>query len=201
MKGTSHIATNIFSAVAANSFFHIVDQSYSWHQLIQLISGPQLNVALHSEQFLHKLTYYAIVVCCARLPDIDQRVGWISRLAGGHRGCTHSCLSIILLVLFSLTLSISLPVILLSHGIVIRSSVLEEGQVILKAIVLGWTLHLLADAFTRGGIPLFWPVPVRLGFPPVSALRFKVGTILEDIVLWSIISLVSFAVGAGMLGL
>lgn len=201
MKGTSHIATNIFSAVAVNSFFHIVDKSYSWHQLMQIISSPQLNVALHSEQFLHKLTFYVIVVGCARLPDIDQRVSWISRLAGGHRGCTHSCLSILLLVLFALTLSISLPAILLAHGIVIRSLVLEEGKVILKAIVLGWTLHLLADAFTRGGIPLFWPVSTRFGIPPISALRFKVGTIMEDIVLWSIISLVSFAIGAGILGL
>ncbi len=201
MKGTSHIATNIFSAVAVNSFFHIVGKSYSWHQLTQLVDSPQFSGALYSEQFLHKLTYYAIVICCARLPDIDQRVSWIGRLSGGHRGCTHSCLSLILLVLFALTLSISLPMILLVHGIVIRSPVLEEGKVILKAIVLGWTLHLLADAFTRGGIPLFWPVPTRLGIPPISALRFKVGTIMEDIVLWSIIALVSFAVGASILGL
>jgi membrane-bound metal-dependent hydrolase YbcI (DUF457 family) len=201
VKGSSHIATNIFSAVAVNSFFHIVDKSYSWHQLMQLVGSPQLDVALHSEQFLHKLTYYVIVICCARLPDIDQRVSWIGRLSGGHRGCTHSCLSIILLVLFALLLCLCLPMILLAHGIVISPLVLEEGKVILKAMVLGWTLHLLADAFTRGGIPLFWPVPMRLGIPPISALRFKVGTIREDIMLWSIIALVSFAIGASMLGL
>ena len=201
MKGTSHIATNIFSAVAVNSFFHIVDKSYSWHQLMQLVDSPQFSGALQSEQFLHKLTYYVIVISCARLPDIDQRVRWIGRLSGGHRGCTHSCLSIILLVLFALLLLICLPMFLLAHGIVIGSLVLDEGKVILEAIVLGWALHLLADAFTKGGIPLLWPIPTRLGIPPVSAWRFKVGTIREDILLWCIIALVSFAVGASILGL
>ncbi len=201
MKGTSHIATNIFSAVAVNSYFHIVDKSYSWHQLIQLVGSPQLDGALQSGQFLHKLTYYVIIICCARLPDIDQRVKWIGRLSGGHRGCTHSCLSILLLVLFALSLFFCLPMILRTNGIVISSLVLDEGAVILKAIVLGWSLHLLADAFTKGGIPLFWPIPTRLGIPPIAALRFKVGTMMEDIVLWSIITFVSFAIGASILGL
>ncbi len=69
MKGTSHIATNIFSAVAVNSFFYIVDKSYSWHQLMQIISSPQLNVALHSEQFLHKLTLAVIAKRRAYIPS------------------------------------------------------------------------------------------------------------------------------------
>jgi membrane-bound metal-dependent hydrolase YbcI (DUF457 family) len=201
MKGRSHIATNFFSAIAVNSIFHIVDKIYSWHQIIQIVTGPQFIPALESQQFIHKMTYYALTIWIAGLPDIDQRIQWIGRLAGGHRGCTHSCLSIIMLVFFALALTVGLPMLLLSHGIVINTLWLEEGKIVLKAIVIGWTLHLLADSLTRAGIPLFWPIPARLGFPPVTALRFKVGTLVEDIVLWTIISFISFTVGAGIIGL
>ncbi|MHB8595784.1 MAG: metal-dependent hydrolase [Ktedonobacteraceae bacterium] len=201
MKGRSHIATNFFSAVAANSIFHIVDKIYSWHQIIQIVTGPQFLPALESQQCIHKVTYYVLTIWIARLPDIDQRIQWIGRLTGGHRGCTHSCLSIILLVFLALTLAVSLPILFLSHGIVINALWLEDGKVALKAIVVGWTLHLLADGLTRAGIPLFWPITTRLGFPPVPALRFKVGTLFEDIVLWIIVSAVSFTVGAGIIGL
>jgi hypothetical protein len=50
-------------------------------------------------------------------------------------------------------------------------------------------------------LSLLWPLPMRFGLPPVAFLRFKVGTLWEDIVLWTIIFLVGFGVGAGFLGL
>lgn len=201
MKGRSHIGTNVFSAVVVNNIFHLVDRVYSWHQIVQLSSSPTLFAALQSPQFLHKLTFYSVVAFVARLPDLDQRVKWISRLAGGHRGCTHSCLSVILLVLFAFALSSGVPAFLLAHKIVISFLFLNEGSIILKAIIVGWILHLLADSLTTAGIPLFWPVTTRIGFPPISALRFNVGTIMEDIVLWGIIFIVGFWIGAGIIGL
>src|SRR2546423_1312325 len=127
MKGRSHIAVNIFSAATVNNFFHIVDKIYSWRQLTLLIKGPHLLIALESQQFLHKVTFYAVIAWCAQWPDIDQRVKWIGRLAGGHRGCTHSCLSVLLLIILSLLLSASLPAFLLLHKIVISPLILEEG--------------------------------------------------------------------------
>ena len=201
MKGRSHIGANIFSAVAVNNFFHVVDKVYSWHQLELLLNSPQLHVALQSPQLFHKITYYGVVALAARWPDVDQRVKWIGRLAGGHRGCTHSCFSIFLLVTLALAVTVSLPAFLLVRHIVIAPSLLQEGVVILKSIVVGWLLHLFADSLTRAGIPIFWPVTVNVGFPPVSALRFKTGSLLEDVVLWGIIFLVGFGVGSGILGL
>lgn len=201
MKGHSHIGANIFSAVAVNNFFHVVDKVYSWPQLEQLLNSPQLHVALQSPQLLHKITFYGVVALAARWPDVDQRVKWIGRLAGGHRGCTHSCLSIFLLVTFALVMTVSLPAFLLTRHIVIQPSLLQEVVVIFKAIVVGWFLHLLADSLTRAGIPIFWPITLPVGFPPFAMLRFKTGSLLEEVVLWGIIFLVGFGIGAGMLGL
>jgi inner membrane protein len=201
MKGRSHIGANVFSAIVVNNFFHVVDKVYSWHQIVQISNSPALDTALQSPQFLHKLTFYGIVALAARFPDIDQRVRWIGRLAGGHRGCTHSILSVVLLVLFALVLTICIPAFLLSHKIIISYLLLDEGGVVLKGVIVGWILHLLADSLTRAGIPIFWPVTTRLGFPPIGALRFKVGTIVEDMVLWGIIFSVGFGIGAGIIGL
>ncbi len=201
MKGRSHIGANVFSAVAFNSFFHVVDRVYSWHQISQIINSPQLHTALQSPQLLHKVTFYAVVALTARLPDVDQRVKWIGRLAGGHRGCTHSCLSIFLLVALALIVIVGLPEFLLTRHILVIPFLLQEGIVILKSVVLGWLLHLLADSLTRAGIPIFWPVTMRIGFPPISVLRFKTGSLVEDFVLWGIIFLVGFGVGTGAIGL
>lgn len=201
MKGRSHTGANVFSAVVINNAFHVVDRVYSWHQLEQLLNSPQLHAALQSSQLLHKVTFYGLVALTARWPDVDQRVKWIGRLAGGHRGCTHSCLSVLLFIMLAVSVSVSLPIFLLSHHLIVSPSLLQEMDVIFKSIAVGWLLHLLADSLTRSGIPVFWPVTFKVGFPPVSALRFKTGSLLEDIVLWSIIFLVGFGIGAGLLGL
>ncbi len=201
MKGRSHIGANVFSAVAINNFFHIVGKVYSWHQLEQLFNSSQLHVVLQSPQLIHKITFYSVVAIAARWPDVDQRVKWVGRLAGGHRGCTHSCLSVLLLISFALVVSISLPIFLLSRHIVISQPFLQECGVICKSIAVGWLLHLLADSLTCAGIPIFWPITFRIGFPPMSALRFKTGSLFEDVVLWGIIFLVGFGIGAGFLGL
>lgn len=136
----------------------------------------------------------------ARWPDVDQRVKWVGRLVGGHRGCTHSCLGLLMLIAAALTITVSLPLFLLSRHITIPLPLLQEVNVICQSIATGWLLHLLADSLTRAGIPIFWPVTFNLGFPPMSALRFKTGSLLEDVVLWSIIFSVGFGIGAGLLG-
>src|SRR5579859_6015784 len=99
MQGRSHIAVNAVSGVVVNGIFHVVGTAYSWHQITSLLASPQLSATLHSSQLLYKLTYYVVVVLTARLPDIDL---WpaIGRFTGGHRGCTHSCLGVLLLTLF-----------------------------------------------------------------------------------------------------
>ena len=200
MKGRSHIGANIFSAVAVNNMFHVVDKVYSWHQIELLLNSPQLQAALHSPLFLHKVTFYGIVALVARWPDVDQRK-WVGRLVGGHRGCTHSCLGLLMLIAFALTITVSLPLFLQSRQITIPSPLLQEVNVICQSIAIGWLLHMLADSLTRAGIPIFWPITFKVGFPPFAALRFKTGSLLEDIVLWGIIFSIGFGIGAGLLGL
>lgn len=46
MKGRSHTGANVFSAVAVNNVFHIVDKVYSWHQIEVLLNSPQLQAAV-----------------------------------------------------------------------------------------------------------------------------------------------------------
>ena len=200
MNGRSHTAVNAFSAVTLNSFFHMVGTPYSWHQLVALAASSQLSTAFSSPLPLYKTTFYSLVVLCARLPDIDQ-YGWIGRLVGGHRGFTHSCLGVLIMLLFFVTIFMSLPMLLATGGIVIQPELLEEVKVVLEAIIVGWTLHIMADGLTRGGVPLFWPVTTRYGFPPSTALRLKVGTVWEDIVLWALIFCAGFGMGTGILGL
>ncbi len=200
MNGRSHTAVNAFSAVTINSFFHTVGTPYSWHQLTALAASPQLSTALASPLLLYKTTYYLTVVLCARLPDIDQQV-WVGRLVGGHRGFTHSFLGVLLMALFFTILFVSLPALFASGGVTMSPVLVEEIKVVLEAIVTGWLLHILADGLTKGGVPLLWPVTMRYGFPPDAALRFKVGTLWEDAVLWTLIFLVGFGIGTGILGL
>ena len=115
------------------------------------------------------------------LPDIDHAEGALARerIAGlplfkpaswgigalfGHRGPTHSllaCAALILLGEFPL-----LP---------------WAGANLGWLIGWGYALHLAADALTRAGIPLFWPLPARFGFPPWRRLRFATGSWHEGI--------------------
>ncbi len=200
MNGRSHTAVNAFSAVTINSMFHTVGAAYTWHQLTVLATSSQLANALLSPLLLYKTTYYVLVVLCARLPDMDQdsRFG---RLVGGHRGFTHSCLGVLLMSLFFAAIVVSLPVLFMMGGILLHPVLLAEVKVAFEAIVTGWILHIVADCLTRGGVPLLWPSPTRYGFPPKSIWRFKVGTIWEDLVLWSIIFIAGFGIGTGILGL
>lgn len=200
MNGRSHTAVNAFSAVTINSLFHTVGTAYTWHQLTALMTSPQLANGLLSPLLLYKTTYYVLVVLCAHLPDMDQH-SHVERLLGGHRGFTHSCLGVLLISLFLATLAVSLPIVCMLGGMTIPLVFLIEVRVAFEAVVTGWSLHIIADGLTKGGVPLFWPSPTRYGFPPKSVWRFKVGTIWEDLVLWTIIFCADFGIGTGILGL
>ena len=199
MNGRSHTAVNALSAVTINSIFHTVGVAYTWSQLSALMTSTQLANALLAPQLLYKLTYYVLVVLCARLPDVDQDSRF-SRLLGGHRGFTHSCLGVLLLCLFFATIIVSLPLLFILGGTLMPSVLLEEIKVGCEAIVTGWVLHIIADSLTKGGVPLLWPNPTRYGFPPKAMWRFKVGTVWEDLLLWTMIFCTGLGIGTGLLG-
>jgi inner membrane protein len=118
------------------------------------------------------------------LPDIDhpgstlahERVlgvpvfkpfSWGISTIFGHRGPTHSLLA--LAALLALGQWPGLPWAWLNLGWLIG---------------WGFALHLLADALTKAGIPLFWPLRARFGIPPLHQLRFTTGTWPEALIVF-----------------
>lgn len=115
-------------------------------------------------------------------PDLDQEQAnlWrriragsilgkiISPLFGGHRFISHSLLGIILV---GIVVEILLEII----GTVL----LVDMNIVWWSFMIGFLSHILIDSFTKEGVPLFFPLPYRLGFPPLSFLRIKTGGLTE----------------------
>jgi len=119
------------------------------------------------------------------LPDMDQAsnrlwyllpagdyVGRIfRRLFLGHRTLSHSILGV---YIFYNLLGFILPMIL-NPGYI-------YPQIVFDAIMIGYISHLVADSLTREGIPLFFPLKISVGIPPVKFLRIKTGSWVENLV-------------------
>jgi inner membrane protein len=125
-----------------------------------------------------------LVAFGALLPDIDHPRGALAQeeIAGvpvfkplawgigtlfGHRGPTHSLLALAVVILFG-----QWP-----------WAPWERANI---GWLIGWgyASHLAADALTKSGVPLFWPLAARFGFPPVRALRLVTGSWREGVVVW-----------------
>jgi len=92
----------------------------------------------------------------------------VTPLLGGHRLISHSLLGMWLL-------SLGLRYILdLSSTIV-----LVDMELVWFAFMVGAASHLVVDALTKEGIPLFFPLPWNFGFPPIKFLRLKTGGLIE----------------------
>lgn len=85
---------------------------------------------------------------------------FVSAVAPGHRGLTHSALAVLAVAALAWWARRWVP----------------WGYS--EALVIGYASHLVADALTRAGVPLLWPVPARLGLLP-RGLRLTTGTLPE----------------------
>ncbi len=139
---------------------------------------------------LHVTTVFLAVVgnvVGALLPDIDQGtnrlwdllpggnyVGRVFRKAFiGHRTITHSLLGAFLTYkLFDFVLPRILNV-----GYV-------DIPIVFAAIMIGYFSHLVADALTKDGIPLLFPLPMKFGFPPIRAMRITTGKWIENLIVF-----------------
>lgn len=129
----------------------------STHVVIGLSFGvtTQLLVGFPAEGFLEIPFYYGGLVLGSLLPDIDHPQSYLGRRLTplsvpifklfGHRGITHSFLSLSIL-----------GIILTESGYV--NTYLSGG------ILLGYLSHLIADMFTPTGIPLFYPMKKKFSF-------------------------------------
>jgi inner membrane protein len=119
-------------------------------------------------------------------PDIDQPTApfWrnlpighlfgkaFDKLLGGHRFLTHSLLGLALFGWafhwFFHLLNLLIPKM--------------DAHIVWWAFMIGMVSHLLMDLFTKEGIPLFLPIPVKIGVPPLKAFRLTTGKFGEKLV-------------------
>ncbi len=90
----------------------------------------------------------------------------------GHRHLSHSLIG---LVLFTTMLHLFLFFLRLPN--------LHIDPVV-TAFLLGYASHLVMDSLTKEGVPWFYPLPFKLGFPPFKVLRVKTGSWVERLVVF-----------------
>lgn len=97
----------------------------------------------------------------------------IPPLLGGHRYLTHSLLGLFLVGWL-------LPILLNLLGRII----LVDMHLVWWGFMLGYVSHLLADTLTKEGVMWLFPLPWKIGFPPLKQLRFKTGGVIEKAVIF-----------------
>ena len=121
------------------------------------------------------------------LPDIDQASNRLwDLLPGGnligkylrkiflsHRTISHSLLGVFLINKILLWL---VPKILNPGFIII--------ELVHASIMIGFISHLLLDSFTEEGLPLFFPLKWKFGFPPIKQWRIETGKWFEKFVVF-----------------
>lgn len=137
------------------------------------------------------LNVSTLIVCLvgntvgALIPDMDQATNKLwDLLPGGnftgslfrkimlsHRTISHSILGVF--IAYKL-LWFLLPMILNPNHIHINLVVLS--------VMIGIISHVAADSLTKEGVPLFFPLTLKIGFPPFAFLRITTGKFVEKFV-------------------
>lgn len=152
-----------------------------------LAAFTAITYILATQQVPHITLATAFVAFSANMiggltPDIDQPTGalwhkmtlgtlfgkFIAPLFGGHRYISHS---IVGLVLFGVLAKLFLMLI---SGVLI-----VDMNIVWISFMIGVLSHLVTDTFTHEGVPWLFPIPVKLGIPPIKVLRFHTGGIIE----------------------
>lgn len=133
-------------------------------------------------------------------PDIDQPTAplWrnlpigklfgkaFDKLIGGHRFLTHSLLG------FVLTGWLFHWVFHMLNLIIPKM----DAHIVWWAFMIGVASHLFMDLFTKEGIPLLLPIPIKFGIPPVKALRITTGKLAEKAIFVSLLIIDAWLVSA-----
>lgn len=130
----------------------------------------------------------------ALLPDIDQSAGLIWRLIPGrriasqvvnpflqHRNLTHSLLGIGLIGWGAWILFHHFPAY---WGI--------DTSVVTAVFLIAYASHILADSITVEGVPLLFPYPAMLGFPPhpFQGVRILTDHWFENLIIFPAVNLI-----------
>lgn len=127
-------------------------------------------------------------------PDIDQPTAklWnelpagsvfgkiFAPLLGGHRFISHSIFG---LVLFG---ALSYWVLqLASHTLLVNMNL------VWWSFMIGYLSHLVMDTITHEGVPWLFPIPWKIGIPPIKVLRVKTGGLVEKAIIFPGLALVT----------
>jgi len=117
------------------------------------------------------------------LPDVDVSTSpagkvfpWISgyfQETMPHRSMTHSIVASAVVAIASYGTAIFIPKLI----------------PIASALTIGYTFGWFADCFTRGGVEMFWPSPVRCVCPGNRNLRLKTGSNAEYFILCILVAI------------
>ncbi len=95
-------------------------------------------------------------------------------VVGGHRSLLHSLVGMLLmgwlLNLLLLFLHPSWP------GL--------QADVVWWAFMIGYLSHLVMDSLTKEGVPWLWPLPAKVGFPPIRRWRVTTGKWAEWVIIF-----------------
>jgi inner membrane protein len=159
------------------------------HDMISFASLVTV-ASFYPPQSLNIPTFFAALVgnvVGSLVPDMDQAsnrlwdllpagnlVGRVFRnLFLAHRTLSHSLLG---LYIFYQILAFLLPKIFNLNYI--------NPNIVLVSMMVGYVSHLVADSLTKEGLPLFFPLKIHIGFPPIPALRIKTGGWIEKFVVF-----------------
>lgn len=192
MVGRSHLLVGLTAGVVFDSIAHV--------------SGPPLVGSSHITLSLviNKALFYVMVGIGALLPDIDnarstmgKKLGWVSREIQhvvGHRTLFHSLLGLGLGALIGVGFEQLMEYLLASRGYTVPARIISSSHMILIAVFFGCVMHVVADALTTEGVPLFWPMHKYYGFPPNRQWRFRTGTWPEHVIVYGFMLLVGVGI-------
>ncbi|PHK19926.1 metal-dependent hydrolase, partial [Nostoc linckia] len=144
-----------------------------------LISGTATSLLLGTAS----PTIIAVGAIAGLLPDIDVSTSpagrvlpWVSAFFESrmpHRSCTHSLVA-------------SAAIAAVGYGFALFNPSFIN---LVHALTIGYTFGWFADVFTRGGVEMFWPSPVRCVCPGNRNLRLRTGSNAEYFVLIILIAI------------
>jgi membrane-bound metal-dependent hydrolase YbcI (DUF457 family) len=181
MYGKSHMLIGVVTGTLIEQAIHVTGAP---------LTGRAAHAAFLSTLALNKVTYVLALALGSLLPDIDVQSSLFGRSLGclsvflqrtfGHRNFFHSLWGLFIGTILGMGIICGGYQVLrwgVLLGIRSFSSILPMSLaqqqvehlppphllVILLGVGIGYALHLLADACTRGGIALLWPNPRRYG--------------------------------------
>jgi len=197
MEGRSHLLVGLTAGVVFDSLAHL--------------SGDPITVVktVTLALLVKKVVFYGAVGFGALLPDIDNARSTLGRKFGvisktiqhlaGHRTLFHSILGLVLGSLLAIGLEQVIIFLLNQRGFELPAHVVSTSHLVFFGVLFGSVMHIAADGLTYGGVPLFWPIHKRFGFPPDPDWRFRTGTWPEFVIVWGFMILVAFAIWQKMI--